>query len=71
MLNELNTILLGVLILLLVTYCFMIFNKKPCVVKSKIIEPKPSKTNGLDKQYQCTDFSSCDTTGFMNFIHYK
>ena len=70
--NELIKILSGVLILLIVTYFSLIFNKKSCIIKTKQKgKPLPRVVpNGLESQYVYNQFSSCDTTGFMNFKHY-
>ena len=69
-LNELIKILFGVLILLAITYCMLVFNKKPCPPKVRRRPVKPLDPQGLESQYVCNQFSSCDTTGFMNFKHY-
>ena len=69
-LNELIKILFGVLLLLTITYCLLVFNKKPCNLPPKRRTVKPQEPQGLESQYVCNQFSSCDTTGFMNFKHY-
>ena len=69
-LNELVKILFGVLVLLTITYCMLVFNQKPCPPPPKRRRAKSPEPQGLESQYVCNQFSSCDTTGFMNIKHY-
>ncbi len=69
-LNEFIKILLGVLVLLIITYCFLVMNKKDCVKHNKRVDPPRSVPRSLEAQYACNQFTSCNTTGFMNFKHY-
>ena len=60
-LNELVKILFGVLVLLTITYCMLVFNQKPCPPPPKRRPVKPPAPKGLESQYVCNQFSSCDT----------